>query len=387
MARALGKSIKYSLILMFLLSFSIASSAEVSAKSEELAESLEETKSLIASHEQTQRQILGSLYEINKRMKTMSERRSGLADKVFAAEGDVKNTARSIAELEDKISGQRKNLSLKLRTLYLISGQSSFRALFSATSSHDLDKNLKFLKIISDHDYKLIREYEASLKILKKKREVLKGQVERLVRYQREMRRQESELLSEQQEKIKILDKLRVARSGYIKRLKSIRRSAENLDSESKDEKISRLLEPSFFEKKGQLNKPVAGELLRAYGLVQDETYKFRLSHKGLFIGTETEAEIKSIFSGRVAYSGTIPGYGSTIILDHGDHYYSIYAFGSKRLVREGEKIKEGQTIAYSGRSLHEDRLGLYLEIRHFSDAIDPQPWFKDIEPMKQRQL
>jgi septal ring factor EnvC (AmiA/AmiB activator) len=76
-----------------------------------------------------------------------------------------------------------------------------------------------------------------------------------------------------------------------------------------------------------------------------------------------------------VAFIGRVSGFGKTMVVDHGDHYYSVYSFLSEALVNQGERLKEQQLIAKSGESWAQGS-GMYFEIRHFSDAVDPNDWF-----------
>ncbi len=84
---------------------------------------------------------------------------------------------------------------------------------------------------------------------------------------------------------------------------------------------------------------------------------------------------MKAIFSGTVAFADEVPGFGTTVIIDHGDHYYSVYSHNKKLFVKPGESIKEQQVIGHSGRSAINLADGLYFEIRHFSEPLDPQSW------------
>ncbi len=65
------------------------------------------------------------------------------------------------------------------------------------------------------------------------------------------------------------------------------------------------------------------------------------------------------------------------MVLDHGDEYYSLYAHNARTFVRESEFVEEGQLIAKVGQSPYFGP-GLYFELRHYSDPIDPILWIKD---------
>ena len=50
------------------------------------------------------------------------------------------------------------------------------------------------------------------------------------------------------------------------------------------------------------------------------------------------------MFSGEVAFAGKLPGYGRTAIVDHGDHYYTVYGWLGSLNVENGEKIQQEAT-------------------------------------------
>lgn len=342
---------------------------------EALVRQIETTKAEIVEKDKVQRQILSNLYNINKRIKEISGDRGRFTDKIMSAQADVRVTARAIAQLEGTIGEQRSDLSKHLRTLYLMSGESAARLIFSSVTPQELERNSKYLKLMTDRHYRVIKTYETSLATLLKKRQQLKGQVEHLLAVKHAAQRKEVELMGEQKAKVKILDRIRRTSKKNLEHLMTLRKEMK-LDAKDSDNWLA----PSIFERKGQLTLPFAGILSRSFGLIQDDEFRFRLSHKGLFFSGEAGHEVKAVFSGRVAFAGRLPGYGQAIILDHGDNYYSVYAHNAKLKVKKGEPVREGQILASS-------ETGLYFELRHFSDAIDPQPWFKELEGLKQSQL
>ena len=129
-------------------------------------------------------------------------------------------------------------------------------------------------------------------------------------------------------------------------------------------------LNTGFFERRGSLGAPVEGQIEGPYGAVVDKTYWYRLLRKGWRYHVEKQS-VKSVFNGDVAFAGKLPGYGSTVVIDHGDHYYSVYGLMDSLKVSTGSKVREGDIIGLSDHHL-------YFEIRHFSEAIDPSKWIKD---------
>jgi len=75
--------------------------------------------------------------------------------------------------------------------------------------------------------------------------------------------------------------------------------------------------------------------------------------HRGVDYAAATGTPIKAAGDGRVIFRGTKGGYGRTVILKHGSQYTTLYAhlsrFRSK--VKNGTRVKQGQTIGYVGKS------------------------------------
>src|SRR5690606_35031429 len=124
------------------------------------------------------------------------------------------------------------------------------------------------------------------------------------------------------------------------------------------------------FEFKGSLLFPVTGRVVKDFGLFEDEEFHYRLAHKGLLFQVKPKTKVRSIHEGKVAFAAEISGHGRTLVVDHGDHYYSVYAMTDSLLVKIGDHGKVGQALAESSDYT-------YFEIRHFSDAIDPKPWMR----------
>ncbi len=88
---------------------------------------------------------------------------------------------------------------------------------------------------------------------------------------------------------------------------------------------------------------------------------KFRWGrwHKGIDIGTnaETGKRVIAAASGTVIYSAyqsgssSAAGYGNYLIIYHGNGYCTLYAHLNSKLVSTGQRVSQGQLIAYSGNT------------------------------------
>ena len=76
-------------------------------------------------------------------------------------------------------------------------------------------------------------------------------------------------------------------------------------------------------------------------------------SHKGVDYAAPTGTPVKSSGSGKVIFRGKKNGYGNVLIVQHGTSYTTVYGHLSRfaRGIRNGSKVKQGQTIAYVGQT------------------------------------
>jgi septal ring factor EnvC (AmiA/AmiB activator) len=93
----------------------------------------------------------------------------------------------------------------------------------------------------------------------------------------------------------------------------------------------------------------------------------------GLEIIAPHGAPVRAVFGGRVAFADRYGAYGRIVILDHGDHYYTVSGNLGAVDVRVGDELSAGERIGSVGDDGHGPML--YFEIRHGSQTIAPQPW------------
>ncbi|PYC00037.1 peptidoglycan DD-metalloendopeptidase family protein [Pseudomonas sp. MB-090624] len=94
--------------------------------------------------------------------------------------------------------------------------------------------------------------------------------------------------------------------------------------------------------------------------------------NKGIDIAGDLGQPVFAASDGAVVYAGSgLWGYGELIIIKHSDTYVSAYGHNRRLLVREGQQVKAGQSIAEMG-STGTDRVKLHFEIRRQGKPVDP---------------
>ncbi|MDR1854221.1 MAG: peptidoglycan DD-metalloendopeptidase family protein [Azoarcus sp.] len=129
-----------------------------------------------------------------------------------------------------------------------------------------------------------------------------------------------------------------------------------------------------FAQQRGNLQFPVAGELIGRFGARRAGQ---ATAWRGVFIRAANGAQVRAVSDGEVVYSDWLRGYGNLLILDHGDGYLSIYGNNDALFKEVGQSVRGGEAIASVGSSGVEGDSGLYFEIRHRGQAVDPMQWVR----------
>lgn len=93
---------------------------------------------------------------------------------------------------------------------------------------------------------------------------------------------------------------------------------------------------------------------------------------KGIDVSGRLGQPVRAAADGEVVYSGSgLIGYGNLVIVKHSDVFLSAYGHNRKLLVKEGDKVKQGATLAEMGRGANGVPM-LHFEIRKNGKPVDP---------------
>lgn len=179
-------------------------------------------------------------------------------------------------------------------------------------------------------------------------------------------------------------DSITVSRSGGINdrsfindvnKLKGILDNLEEINSNSPDivsniseteEKLKKYIEsiPTLW--------PTSGRISSNFGGRKDPFNFTNKNHEGLDIAASHGQIIKASASGKVIHSDWYNNYGKTVIIDHGYGITTLYAHCSSLIVKEGQEVKKGDSIAKVGSTGRSTGDHLHFEVRLNNTPVDP---------------
>jgi murein DD-endopeptidase MepM/ murein hydrolase activator NlpD len=94
----------------------------------------------------------------------------------------------------------------------------------------------------------------------------------------------------------------------------------------------------------------------------------------GLEIAAPVGTPVKAVFPGRVAFADEYGPYGKTVIVDHGNRFFSVNAGLGDIGVEVRDEVAAGNRLGAVG--LGPSGPGLYFELRRGAETLEPDEWF-----------
>lgn len=121
-------------------------------------------------------------------------------------------------------------------------------------------------------------------------------------------------------------------------------------------------------------SKPVKGEILAFFGMRTHPALKVPQQHNGIDFEAREGTEIYATGDGKIKFAGAKrrSHQGNVIRIDHGSGLETVYAHLSDFAVKQGQQVKRGDLIGYSGRPSNGKGPHLHYEVIRNGKHVDP---------------
>ncbi len=129
-----------------------------------------------------------------------------------------------------------------------------------------------------------------------------------------------------------------------------------------------------FLLKKGLLTRPLDGPISHEFGQLRDQEGQYYLLNQGQIYSSVRAVNVKAVGPGVVIFRDELERWRETLIVQHSDQYFSVYAGINPLKIKVGDTVNEGQVIGATAGS------EFYFELRHQKNPINPKKWFREIQ-------
>jgi septal ring factor EnvC (AmiA/AmiB activator) len=319
--------------------------------------------------------ILENLHQIETDLYQKEKELRQMESQLGQTKGRLQQTKQQIHGLNQGMDRTREELSSRLVALYKMKRRPPEIFLPTSDSYLDLLKVDKYLRVVIDSDARLVDTYQNQVALKEKYHDELTEDQSQWQRNISEVERKKGEI-----------KKARGAKRALLKSIQSQKTITQKLISEleGRAKELQALIEKLEREKSLQAYKPVKpdshkGKLLPPIQGSMISQFKAR-GQNGIEIRAPMDAEVRAILPGKVLYADWFKGFGNMVIIDHGDHTFTVSAYCSQLLKKEGDTVSQGETIARVGSAGSLKGPCLYFEIRHRGKPQDPMDWILNPE-------
>ena len=321
--------------------------------------------------------ILGEIERLEREVVTQKRSLKELSSKIKEISYEIKGGQKRIQRLNESSSAARTYLKKRLIAFYKFGRSGYVWLLASSATLQEFQKTIKYMKAIMAQDRQMLDILDMQVRQVESELSRLKENVAKVEELKKVKNSRMALLEKYIEKKVFLLMKTHREKEFYAKAVKELKEATRALSEtmmhlETKEEK-SMLLE-SFAKMKGKLPLPLKGKILRD---VKQFGFNPFIHRKGIYITGSPGEAVRSVFPGRIDYSGWFKGYGQLLIIDHGYHYFTVFAHLEEIVKKKGETVSGGEVIGMVGDPGWQVGPGVYFEIRKGGNHLDPKRWLQ----------
>ncbi|HCD89957.1 MAG TPA: peptidase M23 [Algoriphagus sp.] len=370
--------------LVLLAFFSMEALAQTSKTREELEREkaevqakLREFDAILKQTAATKKNTIGELNAITQQFQTQNRLVNTLDREVKLLNQEISTTESRIASLEQQLKDLKAEYGRMVYNASKLNRSLSIVAfVFSSSSFNQLYMRLKYLKQYSDsrkQQAEQIQKVAAELAEIRVELDLRKSDKEKVLAEERLERAKLEELRKEQQTMVNTLTRKETSIKRQITATKKQQQQLESMIRKAIEDEIRlaeaaarkenskatksagssmpmtpevAALSSSFAGNKGRLPWPVeTGFVTQTFGDNPHPTLKgITVPSDGLNIRTQPNSNVRTVFDGTVAKVASMPGYGETVLIKHGE-YYTLYSKLKSVSVKSGQTVKAKDVI------------------------------------------
>tara|TARA_Y100000590_G_C15737269_1_gene1019005 strand:+ start:475 stop:1680 length:1206 start_codon:yes stop_codon:yes gene_type:complete len=337
------------------------------------------------------RNVSSELANIEKQISVSRSVLGEIEFQVNTVAKEIENTSRDLLLTREQLQVGTAVLNRRLRDIYKRGSLHTVRVILGSSSFADLLTRYRYLHLIASYDQQLlerVKKLESDILIKKndfqnhmsdigRLRQVNLAEVVSLRSVERRHRISLKEYRSVERKtgsRLEELENDEVRLALLITDLEARRIEIERRNNSSNIATISS-------EDMGTLDWPVDGDLAYLFGLTERPNGTV-LKWNGIGIQAPTGTPVRAVLAGTVVLAGPFEGYGPTVVISHGEGFYTLYLYLEDIGVIQGQRINSAQVIGTVGGSDTPEGSHIEFQVRTPVDggspqATDPIQWLR----------
>ena len=292
----------------------------------------------------------------------LSASRSVVAEIQFQSDAvtqSIQETTRELVQAREKLAENEAVLNRRLRDIYKMGPLHTVEVLLGASSFTDLLNRYRYLQRIASFDRSLVSRVETIEGELVERNDDLRQRMAELGSLRQNRLSEVAQLRSVESERQTALAEFRSRERQTASRLKQLDADEGRMtqligDLETRRREIeartatARADASLSADDAGSLDWPLDGEVIYRFGRERSPNGTV-LRWNGIGISASPGSPVTAVRAGTVVLAGPFEGYGPTVVLSHGDGFYTLYLYLEEIGVVEGRTVSIGQVVGTVG--------------------------------------
>lgn len=350
-----------------------AAELDLEKRQEMIEKKIQETETLLNQKKKEENKALLELKQLSKILSTTEKQLQSTETNLNKTEMDLKYLEKELQETKEQLEINSKALEERLRIIYEQGQVKPLEVLLNSTGITDFLTRWDLLSCLAKNDTKIIADVKQELSTYQEKQKL--AEIKKLtlanLRVEQDEKKHELKVASSRQKEV--LQSVQSEKESVQKALDQLEEESRKIASE-----IRALSgDSSQYQGSGKMAWPTPGysRITSPYGWRIHPILRTRRLHTGIDIGAPNGANIKAVENGKVIEVGWRGGYGRTVIISHGGDIVTLYAHTSATLVKVGDTVIRGQTIARVGSTGWATGPHLHFEVRVGGDPVSPMQY------------
>ena len=302
--------------------------------------------------------------------------------KISLYNNQLVNLQNAIIRNNQSINEIKKSYEIRSISLYKNRNNDLSNYIFNSKSFSQMIYRLKYFNIISDINQKSVDKIKTTQKFNKQKTYEISGLLDKVEESKNFKETEISSLNQKKKYQEKLLKQLKneenevkaeiATQLKQIDALEKLRKQIIADKEKYNEQQLASLkrIDKDIRNYKGKLDWPVQGKVIKKFGPQWNPRLNTTLDNPGIDISSRATLPVKSVFDGYVSTITFIAGYGTTVIIDHNNSYYTVFTHLENLLISENMNVKEGQNIGY----VSNDNI-IHFEIWGNNQKLNPEKW------------
>lgn len=343
-------------------------------KKKKTEEQMKETKGVIERLEGEAKDVAEEIAALDQEMDRAQKELEEVEKDLKELNTNIEKTLEELAEAEEKIEDKQETFNSRLRVMYKNGNVGYLEVLLASSDIRDFLSRRQMIKSITNHDVELITYMKEQREITNNKKIELQAQRASVETTKTKLSARRDDLARASRSKDILMADLEKDIEAAEKQYDAFNKQAKDLEAEIIR---SQVVEGPYTG--GRMAWPVPGHtrISSPFGYRIHPIFNTQKLHTGIDIPAPQGRTVVAASDGTVIHSGTLGGYGKTIMIDHGGGIVTLYGHNSSLTVSKGTQVKRGSTIAKVGSTGFSTGPHVHFEVRENGGYVDPEPWLR----------